>query len=56
MAYRDFKDLTRTKVANKVIRDEAFKNPKYDRCQHGLALKCFIVLSIKKSSGRTAKN
>ena len=47
MVYRDFKDLARTKVADKVIRDEAFKNPKYDRCQHGLALKLFIVLSIK---------
>ena len=47
MAYRGFKDLTRTKVADKVIRDEAFKNPNYDRSQYGLALKWFIVLSIK---------
>ena len=47
MAYRGFKDLTRTKAADKVIRDEAFKNPNYDRSQYGLALKWFIVLSIK---------
>ena len=41
MAYGDFKDLNRrTTAADKVLPDEAFniaKNPKYNRCQCGLA-------------------
>ena len=40
MAYGDFKDLTRRKASDKILRDKAFniaKNPKYDRYQRGLA-------------------
>ena len=40
MAYGDFKDFNKRTAADKVLRDKAFnvsKNPKYDRCQRGLA-------------------
>ena len=40
MAYGGFKDLKRRTFSAKVLRDKAFniaKNPKYDRCQRGLA-------------------
>ena len=39
MAYVDFKDFNRRTFAGKVLRDKVFniaKDPKYDRCQHGL--------------------
>ena len=39
MAHRDFKDLNRRTIANKVLHNKAFniaKNPKYERCQRGL--------------------
>ena len=40
MAYRDFKDLKRRTVSDKILRDKAFniaKNHKYDGYQKGLA-------------------
>ena len=39
MAYRDFKDLKRRIISDKVLRDKTFntaKNPKYDGYQRGL--------------------
>ena len=39
MAYEDFKDLPKTTVSDKVLRDKAFEiasNPKYDGYQRGL--------------------
>ena len=53
MACRNFKNLNRRKVADKVVRDKAFniaKNPEYDGYQRGLASivdKCFD----KRTSG-----
>ena len=40
MAYGDFKDLTIRTASDNIFHDKAFniaKNPKYDRCQCGLA-------------------
>ena len=40
MAYRDFKDLTRTPGSNKILRDKVFniaKSPKYDGYQSSLS-------------------
>ena len=40
MIYRDFKDLNRRGIADKVLRDKTFniaENPKYDGYQRGLA-------------------
>ena len=40
MAYGYFKDLAKRTASDKVLRDKAFnvgKNPKYVRCQRGLA-------------------
>ena len=40
MAYGDFKDLTRRRASDKILRDKAFnitKNPKYDGHQRDLA-------------------
>ena len=40
MAYKDFKDLTRRTVSDKILCDKAFnitENPKYDGYQGGLA-------------------
>ena len=43
MAYGNFKNLTRKKASDKILRDKAFlkihiaKNPKYEACQRGLA-------------------
>ena len=39
MAYGDFKDLTRRRASDKILRDKQFniaKNPKYDAYQRGL--------------------
>ena len=50
MAYGDFKDLTRRRASNRILRDKAFniaKNPKYDVYQRGLALIVYGSL-IKK--------
>ena len=40
MTYGDFKDLSKTPAADKVLRDRAFniaKNPRYDAYQRGVA-------------------
>ena len=40
MGYENFKDLAKTTAADKILEDNAFniaKDPKYDRCQRGLA-------------------
>ena len=53
MAHRNFKDLTRGRTSDKVLRDKAFKivkNPKYDGCQRGLASMVYKFFD-KKSSG-----
>ena len=58
MAYGNFKDLNRRTGADKVLRDKAFniaKNPKYDRCQRGLASMIYKFFD-KKASGGTAKD
>ena len=57
MAYGDFKDLTRRRASNRILRDKAFniaKNPKYDVYQRGLAsivygslIKKLLVLVLK---------
>ena len=57
MAYGDFKDLTRKKASDKILRDKAFniaKNPKYEACQRGLAsvvyksfIRRFLVEQLK---------
>ena len=58
MAYGDFKDLTRRRASDKILRDKAFstaKNPKCDKYQRGLGsmvYKCFD----KKTSGSGIKN
>ena len=46
MANGDFKDLKRRRASNKVLWDKAFKNPKYDVYQRGLA-SMFINVLIK---------
>ena len=58
MTYRDFKDLAKRTVADKVLRDKAFsivKDPKYDGYQRGL---CSMVYQCfdKKTSGSGIKN
>ena len=59
MAYGDFKDLTRRKASDKILRDKAFniaKNPKYDGYQHGLAsmtYKFFLVVVLKMGRSQT---
>ena len=57
MAYGDFKDLTRKKASDKILRDKAFniaKNPKYEACERGLAsvvykffIRRFLVEQLK---------
>ena len=50
MAYRDFKDLLKKTVADKVLRDKAFtnvKNPKYNGHQR-YELTCFIHFLIER--------
>ena len=52
MAYGGFKDLAKRTAADKVLRDKAFnltKDPKYGRCQTGLAsmvYKCFDRITL----------
>ena len=58
MVYGDFKDLNRRTTADKVLCDKAFnivKDPKYDRCQRGLASMAYKFFD-KKSSGSGIKN
>ena len=50
MCYRDFKDLTRRRASDKIMRDKTFnfaKNQKYDEYQPGLASMIYKFL-IKK--------
>ena len=47
MAYGDFKDLARRAASDKVLRDKEFNNPKYDRCQRGLASTVYKFLDKK---------
>ena len=58
MAYRDFSDLTRRTISDKILRDEAFnivKNPKYDGYQSGLASMVYKVFD-EKPCGSGIKN
>ena len=58
MAYGDFKDLTKRTVADKVLRDKAFKiasDQKYDGYQRGLASIVYKFFD-KKSQGTGAAN
>ena len=58
MSYGDFKDLTRRKASDKILRDKAFniaKNPKYDGYQHGLASMTYKFFD-KSTSGSGIKN
>ena len=57
MAYGDFKDLTRTKASEKILRDKVFnsaKNPKYDEYQkvmtsmvHNIFDKKLLIVVLK---------
>ena len=50
MAYEDFKDLARTAISDKVLRDKSFntaKNPKYDGYQRVLASIVYIYFDKK---------
>ena len=58
MTYGDFKNLSRTRVSGKVLRDKAFniaKNLKYDGYQRGLASMVYTFFD-KKTSGGAVKN
>ena len=58
MAYGDFKDLTRRRASDKILRDKAFnivKNPKYDGYQRGLASMVYKSFWWK-FSGSSIKN
>ena len=58
MAYGDFKDLKKRTIADKVLRDKAFKiasNQKYDEYQRGLASMVYKIFD-KKSSGSGIDN
>ena len=58
MAYGKFKDLTKRKQSDKVLRDKHFEissNPKYDGYQRGLASMICMFLD-KKSTGNVIKN
>ena len=55
MVYRDFKDLTKRTIADKILRDKALKiakNPKYHGYQRGLASMVYKFFDKKtKGSG-----
>ena len=58
MAYGDFKDLTKRTIADKVLRDKAFKidsDQIYDGYQRGLASMVYKFFD-KKSQGSGAVN
>ena len=58
MAYRDFKELKRRTVSDKIFRYKAFniaKNPKYDGYQRGLASMVYKFFD-KKSASLTDKS
>ena len=53
MAYGDFKDLSKTTVADKVLKDKGFniaKDPEYDGYQRGLASMIYKFFD-KKTAG-----
>ena len=47
MAYGDFKDLTKRTVSDKILCDKAYKNPKYDVYQPGLASMVYKLFDKK---------
>ena len=54
MVYGDFKDLTKRTIADKVLRDKAFKimsDQKYDRYQRGLASMVYKFFDKKSQGG-----
>ena len=51
MAYGDIKDLNRKTAADKLLCDEAFKTPKHDGYQCGLASVVHKFFDKKTSSG-----
>ena len=59
MAYGDFKDLTRRRASDEILRDKAFniaKNPNNDGYQRGLASmvhKCFENLLVRMKISQT---
>ena len=57
MAYGEFKDLTKSTAADKVLRDKAFNianDPKYDEYQRGLTTMVYNFFDKKtKGSGVT---
>ena len=56
MAYRDFKNLTRRKASDKILRGKAFniaKNLKYDGYQRGLVSLIYKFFDKKISGGAT---
>ena len=58
MAYGNFKDLTRRKTFDKILRDKAFniaKNSKYGGYQRGLASMVYKFFD-KKTSGSGIEN
>ena len=59
MAYGDFKDLTKRTIADKFLRDKAFKiasDQKYDGYQRGLASMVYMFFDKKSSGGIIADN
>ena len=59
MAYGDFKDLTKRTIADKVLRDKAFKiasDQKYDGYQRGLASMVYKFFDKKSQGSGLANN
>ena len=59
MAYGDFKDLAKRTIADKVLRDKAFKvasDQKYDGYQRGLASMVYKFVDKKTKGGRLTNN
>ena len=57
MAYRDFKDLTKIKASDKILRDKTFnifKYPKYDGYQRGFT--SMVYKSFDKKSASLARS
>ena len=58
MAYGSYKDLVKKTESEKCLRNKTFKigiDPKYDRCQRGLALMVYKIYD-KKSSANGIKS
>ena len=58
MAYGDFKDVKRIKIADKALRDKAFniaKNPKYDGYQRAFASLFYKFFDKKNYSWNSQK-